>query len=526
MSTQQKNTVSEACERARQAFSALGGLAPEARAGVLDAVAAALDARRDEILRTCSEETALTIEELNPEFARMTGTLRMFAELVREGSWVRAAVDVRVSQSPGGYAGLGLPAIQEPGVTAGALLVGPNHDIRSMLVPLGPVAVFGSSNFPLAYGVCGGDTASALAAGCPVIVKEHPAHPKTGRLLAGIAQEATRAVGFDGQLVGYVPNEDPRDYSVAAALVGHFVIAGVGFTGSTGGGLALEKLARERSEPIPVFAEMGSNNVVVVTERAAKTRPEGIADEIAASLLQRFGQQCTCPGTIIVDPGDAGVRLVELLAARVKASSGRNMLAPWIKQSYERRVEEAVALPGVRRIAQGEVAAGAQGAAACLLEVNAGCRAIEMFKQRELREEIFGPAAVVVHLPIDMIGDLGLLRTLTFSMYAESEEMATDWTAMACCSIANAHSGRVIFNGVPTGVRVATSMVHGGPFPATNVPHTTAVGPRAIERWSRPVCWQNCPGALLPEELRDENPRGVMRVVNGVWTRDGVARPG
>lgn len=505
MSNQQKNTVSVACEQARQAFTLLSGLAPGERAGLLDALAAALEARRDEILKTCADETALTIEELTPEFARMTGTLRMFADLVREGSWVRAAVDTKQTQG----------------------LVGPNHDIRSMLVPLGPVAVFGSSNFPLAYGVCGGDTASALAAGCPVVVKEHPAHPRTGRLLAEIARGAAKAAGFDGELVGYVLTEDPRDYSVAGALVRDATITAVGFTGSVSGGLALEKIARERNVPIPVFAEMGSNNVVVVSGGAAHAHGDRIADEVAGSLLQRFGQQCTCPGTIVVEVGEAGSRFVDRLAERVNAAAGRDMLAPWIKQSYARRVEEASRATGVRRIAQGKRAEGPLGASACLLEVNAEYRRmVELFKRGELREEIFGPAAVVVRLPIDMVGELGLLQTLTFSVYAEPKEVATDWTVSALWSVANAHAGRLIFNGVPTGVRVATGMVHGGPFPATNVPHTTAVGPRAIERWCRPVCWQNCPDGLLPEELRDGNPRGVMRVVDGVWTREGISRPG
>ena len=508
MSKQQKKTVSVACEQARQAFTLLSGLAPGERAGLLDALAAALDARRDEILKTCADETALTIEELTPEFARMTGTLRMFAALAREGSWVRAAVDTKQTQG----------------------LVGPNHDIRSMLVPLGPVAVFGSSNFPLAYGVCGGDTASALAAGCPVVVKEHPAHPRTGRLLAEIARDAAKGAGFDGELVGYVFNEDPRDYSVAGALVRDAAIAAVGFTGSVSGGLALEKIARERRVPIPVFAEMGSSNIVVVTRSAAAERGVEIMREIAASMLVRVGQQCTNTGLVLIDR--AGVpraeaksdRLVEALRDALLSGGARRMLTESVARTYSDRIDDiAAGEPHECRVLRG--AAGSRGPVLVHTDL------AELSEPR-YRDEIFGPACIVVH------GDLDDDRTLNELLFGLNEDR--QWGQLVSCvylsssddpqgrfaaAIMQRVCGRLVVNGVPTGVRVATGMVHGGPFPATNVPHTTAVGPRAIERWCRPVCWQNCPDGLLPEELRDGNPRGVMRVVDGVWTREGISRP-
>lgn len=504
MSNQQKNTVPEACEQAREAFSLLSGLVPEKRANLLDALAAALDARRDEILKTCADETALTIDELTPEFARMTGTLRMFGQLVREGSWVRAAVDTKQTQG----------------------LVGPNHDIRSMLVPLGPVAVFGSSNFPLAYGMCGGDTASALAAGCPVVVKEHPAHPRTGRLLAEIAQ-GTHQGHFSEQPLRYVLNEDPADYSVAQQLVQNMWISAVGFTGSTTGGLALERLCKDRYTPIPIFAEMGSLNCVFVARGAFAAKAEKIADELVGSVLSRVGQQCTKPGLVFVPGKDEHIALYGMIRDRLLAAKPRRMLASTVAQNYYRRLDEVAACGCIED--HTSLPTAAERASLLGVPVLFSATDTLMETYRPVWEEIFGPALIVARY-CGSAHDF-IPNGLTVTVYAENEdtdhpqgkwdmfERFQDWLLAV-----RRHAGRVIFNGVPTGVRVATGMVHGGPFPATNVPHTTAVGPRAIERWCRPVCWQNCPDGLLPEELRDGNPRGVMRVVDGVWTRDGIGK--
>lgn len=492
-----KAEVQQACAEAARAFEAWPRESPERRAAVMEGLAGSLESRREEIVQTAAAETALTIEELTPEFARMTGTLRTFAGVVREGSWVRAAIDRR---SPSA--------------------LGPNHDVRRMLVPLGPVAVFGSSNFPLAYGVCGGDTASALAAGCPVVVKEHPAHPSTGRLLASIAGAAIERAGFTQRLLGYVENEDAQDFGAAKELVQHRHIAAVGFTGSIPGGLAIERLGRERAAPVPVFAEMGSNNIAVITERAAAARGEHMADELAASIVQRFGQQCTRPGTIIVEPGGAGDRLVELLGRRIEACPGRDMLAPWIKTAYERRLERLEGASIVRLVARGSAGQGARGSFACLLRAevpSADARAA--LDRATIRDEVFGPAAVVLRVSAEQVRSLGLRASLTLSVYAENDEHDR---VNELVGLGRALSGRVIFNGVPTGVRVAHGMVHGGPYPATNRPETTAVGPYAMERWCRPVCWQNCPDGLLPEELRDGNPRGIWRVVNGEQSRSAT----
>lgn len=466
---------------------------------MLDAVAGALDARRAEIIAGAGAETNLTQEELAPEFARMVGTLRMFAGVVREGSWVRAAID-------------------RP-VPAGGASVGPNHDVRRMLVPLGPVAVFGSSNFPLAYGVCGGDTASAWAAGCPAVVKEHPAHPRTGRLLAEIARAAIVASGADAGWLGYAENTDPKDYSVAAALVRHPAIAAVGFTGSIPAGLAIEKLARERDVPIPVFAEMGSVNPVFVTPGAMAKRPAEVADALAASVLARVGQQCTKPGEVFIAGRFEGP-LRDRLAERFNAAASRAMAAPWIRAALGRREDEVESSGAARLEALG---AGCQTPPDGSDDPLAGptlwaTSLTDWLDRRELREEMFGPSSVIVEVGgWDNVARIPLGGHLTLSVFFDEADPADAALAREVVRVHGRSAGRIIYNGVPTGVRVAHGMVHGGPHPATNRPDTTAVGPYAIERWCRPVCWQNAPQEMLPEELRDDNPKGIWRMVDGQW---------
>jgi NADP-dependent aldehyde dehydrogenase len=535
-----------AADRAREALVACD------RPTLLEAVAAALERERDRIVRTCADETALTPEELAPEFERMTGTLRMFAGLVREGSWVRAAIDTQASAG-GGEQG-------EPGGPGGwRSPIGPGHDVRRMLIPLdGVVAVFGASNFPLAYGVCGGDTASALAAGCPVVVKEHPAHPRTGRLLAAVAREAIRQ--FDPDLVqdrpletvgalGYVL-DGGADTSVGAALIGCREVAAVGFTGSREGGLALEAIARERiregERPIPVFAEMGSANRVVVCRHALANRGDAIARELAASILARHGQQCTKPGLISLAHDDrAGPAFVRTLARLLDSAPARRMLSPRVTDQYIERCRRLREVPSLLRATSREdPETHADGERRTVPMLFAGLGRdhgdldrIQMFTPDDkgywLNEEIFGPAAIVLGAH-DWENLYYADPALVTTVYADEEDLedlaepdpSTGERAGPSFPVAHAirTTGRFTFNTVPTGVRVAAGMVHGGPFPATNRPDTTAVGPFAIERWCRPVCFQNCPDALLPPELRDANPRGIGRLVNGEWTRAPVRR--
>lgn len=410
----------------------------------------------------------------------MTGTLRMFADLIGSGGWTRPVISPRSADA-----------------------LGPNHDVRAMLVPLGPVAVFGSSNFPLAYGVCGGDTASAIAAGCPVVVKEHPAHPDTGRLIAQAASAAVADAGAPAGTLGYVENLDPRDFAPAKCLVTDPTIRAVGFTGSVRGGVAIDHLARDRDVPIPVFAEMGSVNPVIITAAAAAKRGPAIAAELAASILQRFGQQCTCPGLIMLLDSDSGAHrsLVGELCAALDAAPARDMLAPWIRDGYTDRLSACCDVAGVRLAAGQSAPLGPRAARACAL----GVKYLPFAEHRTLRAEIFGPATMIVEAPAEVSrrpGRWPLPASLTLSVYFDPDDAADVDRARAVAEAHASIAGRMIFNGVPTGVRVAAAMVHGGPFPATNRPDTTAVGPRAIERWCRPVCWQNAPAELLPGALR------------------------
>jgi 2,5-dioxopentanoate dehydrogenase len=472
---------------------------PAKRAAGIRAVAAALRAAQHEILRTTSDQTHLSTDELKPEFERMIGTLRRFADMAENRDWVRAAIDRPRKNS--------------------SEAIGPNHDLRRMLIPLGDVvAVFGASNFPLAYGVCGGDTASAWGAGCTVVVKEHPGHPFTGRLLTKIAREALAAVGAEGAL-GYVESEEEKDFTAAKLLVQYEDVCAVGFTGSIPGGLAIEKLARERKRPIPVFAEMSSTNPVFITAAALAERGEEIARELSASLLARYGQQCTCPGLMLL--GDDDARFRDTLVAAVRAASPRLMLTPRVREHYIQRTREVGNLAG----GPGEVEVVAQSlssnAEAEAIPTLFGAEDMALSFSKDLTREIFGPAAVISLMGPD---DLNRIETmlatmggqLTASIYTATNAQEP---ADVCALIARLTRsvGRVVFNGVPTGVRVAHGMVHGGPYPATNRPDTTAVGPFAIERWCRPVCYQNCPQDLLPPELRDANQLGIGRLEDGVW---------
>jgi NADP-dependent aldehyde dehydrogenase len=515
-------------EAAWAARDAVDALAVADRPALLRAIAAAADAARAEIIATCADETALTPDELAPEFDRMTGTLRMFADLVEEGSWVRAALDTPFESEPpaqaGGVADRPLPV----------RLIGPNHDLRSMLVPLGPVAVFGASNFPLAYGVLGGDTASALAAGCPVIVKEHPAHPRTGRLLVSTAEHALSRIAWHVKVrpLAYV-EDSGADNAVGAALVRHLGVRAVGFTGSKAGGMALDAIGRQRPRPIPVFAEMGSTNRVIVCAGALRTQGPAIARELAGSILSRHGQQCTKPGVILLEHDPvAGPAFIAELARLLDAAAPRRMLSPRILDQYIERCTQVGAIDGITiatKRPRPDALDGAERHAVPMLFAatdHDNARddlehfAVELSADgfATLTDEIFGPAAVVMSAS----GHENIIYAdpaLVTAIYAAEDDIADlAWRL----PLPLASTGRITFNSPTTGVRVATAMVHGGPFPATNVPHTTAVGPRAIERWCRPVCFQNCPDALLPPELQNANPRGILRTVNGIPTRDAI----
>jgi NADP-dependent aldehyde dehydrogenase len=426
-----------------------------------------LESARNDVCALAAQETALTIAELEPEFGRAVGTLRMFAGLVRAGST--------------------LADIHSPPEAAP---IGPNHPLRRILVPIGPVAVFGASNFPLAYGVLGGDTASALAAGCAAIVKEHPAHPELGRRLAQIAREACAGVAEDA--VQYLEAPDVHDHTLAASLVTHPALAGVGFTGSVAGGIALAELARTRPVPIPVFAEQGSLNPVAVLPAALGGQAREIAHSLAGSILLRHGQQCTKPGLILLAEGQGADELTRALAEALRAGPARRPLAPWIGSAYLGRLR---ACEATARFIVGREQPTDGTTRPALLEASS---ASDLFLSGSesrgyptLLEETFGPAAVVVCVDATRLPEMlaALPGALTGTVWASAEEQRGELFGRVFGALVS-RAGRVIINGVPTGVRVSPAMTHTGPWPASNHPEASAVGPAAVLRWLRPVTVQ------------------------------------
>jgi acyl-CoA reductase-like NAD-dependent aldehyde dehydrogenase len=393
-----------------------------------------------------------------------------------------------------------------------------------MLRPLGPVAVFGASNFPLAFSVAGGDTASALAAGCPVVVKAHPAHPGTSEL-AGLAilraaADSGMPEGVFGLLfdAGYGAGlAGGTDHAVGAALVRHPAIRAVGFTGSRRGGLALAEIAAARPVPIPVYAEMSSINPVFILPEAMRDRGADIAAGLHASVTLGAGQFCTNPGLVVVESGGAARSFLDELARLIQATPIGTMLSAGICAAYGAGVAERANLPGVELLA----AAAAAPAVASVGEPRAvhGQAGAALFRTDAatflaspvLMNEVFGPTTLVVECAgrAEMLAVARALEgQLTASVHGTDADLAANGDLL---EVLEGRAGRLVFNGYPTGVEVCHAMVHGGPHPATLDGRSTSVGTRAIQRFARPVCWQDCPDALLPEELREGNPLGIWR---------------
>jgi len=463
-----------------------------ARAAFLEAIAAGLERRGAEIEARATAETALPAARIRSELGRTCGQLRMFAALVREGSWVDARIDrAQPARTPL-----------------------PRPDVRSMLRALGPVAVFGPSNFPLAFTVAGGDTASALAAGCPVVVKAHSAHPGTSELAGLAIVEAARATGMvDG--VFSLLFGDGR--SVGQELAKHPAIRAVGFTGSKAAGRALMDVAAARPEPIPVFAEMGSLNPVVILPRALAARGAAIAEGLHASVTLGVGQFCTNPGLVLVEAGPDAETFAAALAARMSATAPGTMLYAALRASYASGVARLAGREGVETLALSPLDAGPGQcrATAALFRTDAAA----FLRDEALREEVFGPATLlVVHRGAEELERIvhGLEGHLTATVHGEADELAR---SAGLLSLLETRVGRIVINGFPTGVEVCPSMVHGGPYPAASDARFTSVGTRAIARFARPVCFQGYPDAALPPELQDANPLGILRLVDGTPSR-------
>ncbi len=491
--------AAKALELAAEAFFPYRKKSPDAIAHFLETIADGIERLGAELIARANSETALPEARLISERGRTAGQLRMFAALIREGSWVEARIDR-----------------PQPARTPV-----PKPDLRRMLVPLGPVVVFGASNFPLAYSVCGGDTASALAAGNPVVVKGHPAHPGTSELTARIVQEAARTCGMPPGVFSMLQGARPE---LSIALVRHPLAKAVGFTGSLLAGRALFDVAASRHSPIPVFAEMGSLNPVFVLPGALEAHAVEIAESISKSVTTGVGQFCTKPGQIAGLRSPAFDAFVERLGALVSCVPQGTMLHAGIAERYRagfsqrsgsRDVRLAVDVPPAPR-----EAIATQVPSAVFVS-----SAQSFLDDSKLREELFGPAtlATVCESREDLESVARKLEgQLTVTIHA-SENDLREYSSLL--DILREKAGRLIFGGVPTGVEVGPAMQHGGPYPATTDSRFTSVGTAAILRFVRPVCYQNFPIEWLPAELKNENPRGILRLVDAEWTRAPLANP-
>ena len=463
------------------------------RAAMLRGAAARLRTHRDEIVELAGSETGLPEGRLSGELERTAVQLEMLGGVIAAGEHLGIIID---------------PADDNTGRVG----PGPRPDVRRMLVPIGPVAVFGASNFPLAFSTAGGDTASALAAGCPVVVKGHPAHPRTGALVATLVSEAVADAGLLAGTFGHVLESG---FALAEQLVRDDRIEAVAFTGSLRGGQAISAHAAARARPIPVFAEMGSLNPVIVTDAALRARADDIADGLTASVATFGGQLCTKPGIVLFQAGAPGEAFCELVGERLAAAAPQVLLTKAIADGFAAGIAEVEAAPGVTQLGQrGPHANGDEGSAAAAptaFRADAGALSAEA-----LRQEHFGPAVILVACSdqaelIDALSSLG--GQLAICIHSEPTD--TDWV-QAVLPQCVAQAGRIVFDGFSTGVAVCWAMMHGGPYPASSNAAATSVGMTATQRFLRPVAFQNTPAALLPPALADDNPLGVPRRVDGV----------
>lgn len=478
---------------AARAFSEFARTSGSQRAFFLEQIGEEILNLGDVLIQKCMAETALPEARIVGERARTVNQLRLFADLLREGSWVSARIDTAIPDR--------VPQ--------------PRPDIRQMQRPIGPVGVFEASNFPLAFGTAGGDTASALAAGCPVIVKSHSCHPGTSELVASAIYKAIQRTGMPGHIFSLVHGPGRE---IGVKLVGHPLIKAVGFTGSYAGGKALYDVAVRRPEPIPVYAEMGSVNPVFILPEAIRHNTEAIATALVNSIVLGCGQFCTNPGIIVMEDSIDALMLRNRLREKLAEVSGGTMLSSDIHKAFTRGVETFLGQTGVRKLAQGADSEVNWQGIPHLLEVPFQ----SFINQEVLADEIFGPASLIV--VADRLSDvmelaLGLRGQLTATVHGVNGDFER---YRELFFILEHKAGRLIVNGVPTGVDVCHSMVHGGPFPATSDARSTSVGTAAIYRFTRPVCYQDFPEDLLPDELRNSNPLNIARMVNGSYNKFSV----
>ncbi|MEY3498490.1 MAG: hypothetical protein RL308_159 [Bacteroidota bacterium] len=481
-----ESQIDEAVNKAQQAFDIYRKKDKDSVANFLECIADEILNLGDALIERCHLETALPIARLQGERGRTIGQLKLFASVVREGSWVDARIDTAIPDR--------VPL--------------PKSDIRHMLLPLGPVAVFGASNFPLAFSVAGGDTASALASGCPVVVKGHKAHPGTSEMVASAILKAVKICGMPEGTFSLL-NGNAR--GVGEALVKHPVIKAVGFTGSFAGGKALFEYANARPEPIPVFAEMGSTNPVFILPQALNERAEEIANGLAASITMGVGQFCTNPGLSFIQKSDSADKFYKQLNHRISEVPAATMLTPDMKKAYDKGIQKTLGVSQVEEFAVGLEEKTPNSATPRIFKTTIA----NYFENEDLSEENFGPSSVLVEALTkeDILKAAGnLVGHLTATVFGTTQDLAE---YKELFDILELKVGRILINGYPTGVEVCHSMVHGGPYPATTAPQSTSVGTGAIKRFVRPVCFQDYPDAILPLALKRENPLNIWRLLNG-----------
>ncbi len=475
-----------AVTRAAEAYKTYGYLPGKKRAMFLYAIADAVDALGDQLTSIAGRETGLPAARLTGERGRTVNQLRLFARLLEEGSWVNARID-RAD-----------PGKQLP-------------DLRQMQVPLGPVGVFGASNFPLAFSVAGGDTASALAAGCPVVFKAHPAHPHTSFLVGNAIREAARSSDMPDGVFSLLHG---KANEVGMGLVNHPLITAIGFTGSFNGGKALFDAANRREKPIPVFAEMGSVNPVFLLPGALKERSEAIAAGLVSSVTMGTGQFCTNPGLFVTVNRPEADLFASALKEQLRNVQGGAMLTEGIHSNYVRSIRRLTGEFGLAELSGNDAE---KDGLACAQFLETDVKTV--LANPSIAEEVFGPGSIHVRAgnPAELLELAERLEgQLTVTIHGTEDDLKQHRELLA---VLREKAGRLIFNGFPTGVAVSHAMVHGGPFPATTFPSGTSVGTLAIYRFTRPVCYQDFPQSSLPDELKDENPLGIRRLENGEFTK-------
>ena len=478
--------IDDAVALAVQSFREFKNISRLRKVEFLTTIADEMLALGDKLRDVYCLESGLPKDRFKGELHRTIGQLRMFADLVKEGSWLEATIDTAIPDRT--------PI--------------PKPDVRKILVPIGPVVVFGASNFPLAYSTAGGDTVSALAAGCPVIIKSHPMHAGTGELVASAIIKAVKKTAMPN---GIFSNLNSSDINVGVQLVQHPDIEAIGFTGSIQGGRALYDLASQRKEPIPVFAEMGSINPIVLLPKATRTRGQSIAKTIANSITLGTGQFCTNPGLILGIQGDLLNEFIQNLSDEIIKIVPTCMLHPTIIGNYKKNKTKALQQKGTTIIADYTKQVANNFARQTVILVSG-----EIFLENiTLHQEVFGPFSMIVQCK-----DATQLETiisklegqLTGTIVADDNELSNYSQVVEALKD---RVGRIIYNGVPIGVEVCPSMQHGGPYPASTDSRFTAVGIHSIKRWVRPFSFQNWPNDLLPDELKSKNPLGISRFVNG-----------